>query len=79
MLLEVRFIFLLEVSVESSLSCLSQKDEVPMGGNAANIVLLLESPPPSASCLCSSSSSSSLSSLLLPLLFDNIEYSRLLQ
>lgn len=77
MLLEVRFI-LLEVSVESSLSCLSQKDEVPMGGNAANIVLLLESPPPSASCLCSSSSSS-LSSLLLPLLFDNIEYSRLLQ
>ncbi len=47
----------------SSSSCLSQKDEAPMGGNAANMLLV------------SSSSSSSSVSLLSLSLFD-IEYSR---
>ena len=67
MLLEDRL--LVEVSLSSS-SCLSQKDEVPMGGNAANMLLLVESP--STSSLCSSSSLSSLR------LF-GIEYSRVFE
>jgi len=56
---------ILVLSCESS-SCRSQKEEAPMGGNAAKILLAV-----------SPSSSSSLSSLSSLLLFD-MEYSRVL-
>jgi len=66
MLLLDRLTLVLFMSNESS-SCRSQKEEAPMGGNAAKILLAV-SP---------SSSSSSLSSLSSLLLFD-MEYSRVL-
>jgi len=64
MLLLDRLILVLFMSNESS-SCRSQKEEAPMGGNAAKILLAV------------SPSSSSLSSLSSLSLFD-MEYSRVL-